>query len=173
MKKIIIFILVFITLAFSYKNSQSNIKIPDSAIRFRVLANSNSPRDQKIKEEVRDRIQEELYDILSKSTSIEDAREKINNDMLNLNNIMKEEMENKEYSYDIDYGMHYFPEKVYKGVKYDEGYYESLLITLGKGEGNNWWCVLFPPLCVLEAEETNTNEIKYKSFVKELIEKYF
>lgn len=173
MKKIIIFILVFITLVFSYKNSQNNIKIPDSAIRFRVLANSNSPRDQKIKEEVRDRIQKELYDILSKSTSIEDAREKINNDMLNLNNIMKEEMENKEYSYDIDYGMHYFPEKVYKGVKYDEGYYESLLITLGKGEGNNWWCVLFPPLCVLEAEETNTNEIKYKSFVKELIEKYF
>lgn len=173
MKKIIIFILVFITLVFGYKNSQNNIKIPDSAIRFRVLANSNSPRDQKIKEEVRDRIQKELYDILSKSTSIEDAREKINNDMLNLNNIMKEEMENKEYSYDIDYGMHYFPEKVYKGVKYDEGYYESLLITLGKGEGNNWWCVLFPPLCVLEAEETNTNEIKYKSFVKELIEKYF
>lgn len=173
MKKIIIFILVFITLVFSYKNSQNNIKIPDSAIRFRVLANSNSPRDQKIKEEVRDRIQKELYDILSKSTSIEDAREKINNDMLNLNNIMKEEMENKEYSYDIDYGMHYFPEKVYKGVKYNEGYYESLLITLGKGEGNNWWCVLFPPLCILEAEETNTNEIKYKSFVKELIEKYF
>ena len=173
MKKIIIFILVFITLAFSYKNSQNNIKIPNSAIRFRVLANSNSPRDQKIKEEVRDRIQKELYDILSKSTSIEDAREKINNDMLNLNNIMKEEMENKEYSYDIDYGMHYFPEKVYKGVKYNEGYYESLLITLGKGEGNNWWCVLFPPLCILEAEETNTNEIKYKSFVKELIEKYF
>ena len=173
MKKIIIFILVFITLAFSYKNSQNNIKIPNSAIRFRVLANSNSPRDQKIKEEVRDRIQKELYDILSKSTSIEDAREKINNDMLNLNNIMKEEMENKEYSYDIDYGMHYFPEKVYKGVKYNEGYYESLLITLGKGEGNNWGCVLFPPLCILEAEETNTNEIKYKSFVKELIEKYF
>ena len=86
---------------------------------------------------------------------------------------MESEMKNKEYSYDIDYGMHYFPEKVYKGIKYEEGYYESLLITLGKGEGNNWWCVLFPPLCVLEAEETNTNEIKYKSFVKELIEKYF
>lgn len=173
MKKGIIFLLVIITLFFCYQKNEKNVRIPNSAIRFRVLANSNSPRDQKIKEEVRDKIQKELYDILSKTTSIEDAREKINNDLHNLNDIMESEMKNKEYSYDIDYGMHYFPEKVYKGIKYEEGYYESLLITLGKGEGNNWWCVLFPPLCVLEAEETNTNEIKYKSFVKELIEKYF
>ena len=45
--------------------------------------------------------------------------------------------------------------------------------TLGNGEGNNWWCVLFPPLCVMEAEEQNTSDITYKSFVKEILEKYF
>ncbi|MBQ9011225.1 MAG: stage II sporulation protein R, partial [Bacilli bacterium] len=53
----------------------------------------------------------------------------------------------------------------YKGVKYKEGYYESLLVTLGKGKGDNWWCVLFPPLCLIEADESS--DVQYKSFVKE------
>lgn len=66
--------------------------------------------------------------------------------------------------------MNYFPEKEYKGVKYDEGYYESLVITLGEGKGKNWWCVLFPPLCLVEAEESD--KVEYKFFIKELIDKY-
>ena len=66
--------------------------------------------------------------------------------------------------------MNYFPEKEYKGTIYEEGEYESLLITLGSGEGNNWWCVLFPPLCLIEAEESE--EVEYSFFIKELFEKY-
>ena len=69
--------------------------------------------------------------------------------------------------------MNYFPEKVYKGVKYEEGEYESFVVTLGNGMGKNWWCVLFPPLCLLEAEETEeTTEVEYKFFISELIDKY-
>ena len=56
-------------------------------------------------------------------------------------------------------------------IKYKEGNYESLVVTLGDGSGDNFWCVLFPPLCLLEAEDTN-NEVEYKFFVKELIDKY-
>ena len=66
--------------------------------------------------------------------------------------------------------MNYFPSKEYKGVKYEEGYYESLVITLGKGEGDNWWCVLFPPLCLIEGEEDT--EVEYKSIVMEILDKY-
>ena len=73
----------------------------------------------------------------------------------------------------MNYGINYFPEKKYKGVIYEEGYYESLVITLGKGNGENWWCVLFPPLCLMEGEDNNTDEVEYKSFVKEMIDKYF
>ena len=58
-------------------------------------------------------------------------------------------------------------------VLIEEGYYESLVITLGKGNGENWWCVLFPPLCLMEGEDNNTDEVEYKSFVKEMIDKYF
>ena len=71
--------------------------------------------------------------------------------------------------YTINYGKNYFPEKKYKGITYSEGYYESVLVTLGSGEGENWWCVLFPPFCLIEAEEND--EVEYKFFLQELIEK--
>lgn len=175
MKKIIIILLAVLSIVMVYNNfnKSENIKIPDSAIRFRVLANSNSPRDQKIKEDVRDKMQKELYTLLENSKSIKEARGLINDNMDNFNNILEEEMEDKDYSYTIDYGMHEFPEKTYKGITYEAGEYESLLVTLGEGKGDNWWCVLFPPLCLMEAEETNTDEVEYKSFIKEIIEKYF
>ena len=163
-------------MVFTYGNykSQEDVKIPDSAIRFRVLANSNSPRDQKIKQDIANKMQNELYMLLKSSRNINEARGLITDNMDNFNNLLKEETKDLKYSYTIDYGLHEFPEKTYKGVTYDAGYYESLLVTLGEGKGDNWWCVLFPPLCLLEAEEkANSDEVEYKSFIKEIIEKYF
>ena len=160
-------------LVYNNEKDKETVKIPDSAIRFRILANSNSPRDQRIKEEVRDKMQKELYQLLENSKSTKQARNLIINNMDNFNSLLENEMKDKEYSYTIDYGMHVFPEKTYKGITYEAGEYESLLVTLGEGSGDNWWCVLFPPLCVMEAEETNTSKIEYKSFIKEIIEKYF
>lgn len=176
MKKIILIVLALISIYITYNTSKEKetVVIPSSAIRFRVLANSNSPRDQKIKEEVRDRLQSELYMLLENTKSINEARVLIKDKIIDFNNIVEEELENESYSYNIDYGMHEFPEKSYKGVIYEAGEYESLLVTLGEGKGDNWWCVLFPPLCLLEAEEkTNATEIEYKSFIKEKLEKYF
>lgn len=176
MKKIILIVLAGLSLFAVYNRVKENetVKIPDSAIRFRVLANSNSPRDQKIKQDIAKKMQNELYMLLKSTKNVNEARGVINNNMDNFNSILKEETKDLEYSYTIDYGMHEFPEKEYKGVVYDEGYYESLLVTLGEGKGDNFWCVLFPPLCLMEAEETdNTTEVEYKSFIKEIIEKYF
>ena len=175
MKKIVIILaLVMLFMFISNKKNEETIKIPNTAIRFRVLANSNSVEDQNTKEKVRDKMQHELYKLLEDTNTISEARYKINNNLNNFDEIVKNELKNKDYSYSISYGMHYFPEKVYKGITYEEGEYESLLVTLGTGCGDNWWCVLFPPLCVLEAEEpTNTSDVEYKFFIKEIIEKYF
>ena len=83
-------------------------------------------------------------------------------------------LQGSNQTFQINYGMNYFPEKVYKGVKYADGDYQSLVVTLGEGKGDNWWCVLFPPLCLLEAEETEeTTEVEYQFFVKELIDQFF
>ena len=116
-----------------------------------------------------------MQNLLKDAKSTEEARTIINNNLTNLNKNLDTYLHQLNYNttYKINFGLNYFPEKEYKGIKYKEGLYESLLITLGEGKGNNWWCVLFPPICLLEAEETETNEVEYKSFVKEIIEKYF
>ena len=75
---------------------------------------------------------------------------------------------NSNETFHINYGKNYFPKKEYDNVIYEEGEYESLVITLGEGIGHNFWCVLFPPLCF---EDTKKQE--YKSFFKEVIDKYF
>lgn len=173
MKKIIIVILIAIFFL-NFKNIKcEELLIPDEAIRLRVIANSNTEYDQNIKLKVRDEIQKVMYNLLKNTTDINQARLIINDNLEliddNIKNILSEN--NYFLNYTLDFGDHYFPEKKYKGVTYEEGNYESLLITLGEGEGNNWWCVLFPPLCLIEAEESD--EVEYKFFVQELIEKYF
>ena len=171
MKKLIIPILIILFLFTKNIKASENI-IPDDAIRLRVLANSNSKYDQEIKLQVRDQIQIDLYNLLKNTKGIDEAWKIIKENIPNLSLKVQKILEDENYdkNFNIDFGSHYFPQKNFKGVTYDEGYYESLLITLGEGKGDNWWCVLFPPLCIVEAEESD--HIEYKSFIKELIDKY-
>ena len=174
MKKIVLLILtVFIFLSF-LNTKEEEVLIPNEAIRLRVIASSNTVEDQNIKIQVRNKIQSEIIK-LSDKKDIDKTRKNIKADLKNLEEITKETLKelNADSKYDINYGYNYFPEKQYKGVKYEEGYYESLVITLGEGKGENFWCVLFPPLCLLEAEESDKDEVEYKSFIKEIIDKYF
>lgn len=146
--------------------------IPDDAIRIRVVPNSNSAYDQDMKAKVKDELQNSMYNLLKDVKGVEDARKVINSNLKmidnNINDLFKKE--NYNQTFEINFGLNYFPEKKYKGVKYEEGYYESLLVTIGEGAGDNWWCVLFPPLCLIEAEEST--EVEYTSFVKEMLNKY-
>ena len=155
MKKIFIVLISFILI---FSNTRANAKlIPDEAIRFRVIANSDSEYDQKIKLLVKEKVENKLYTILKNTKGIDNARQIIKDNVGIIDSIVNKTLieENYDKSYSVNYGMNYFPEKEYKGVKYDEGYYESLVITLGEGKGKNWWCVLFPPLCLVEAEESD------------------
>lgn len=150
----------------------SEIEIPNEALRIRILANSNSDYDQEIKNELKENIQMFVYDLLKDADSIDEARSIISSKLESISNRTDNFLKFKDYKlpFSINFGYNYFPEKIYKGVTYKEGYYESLLITLGNGEGDNWWCVLFPPLCLLEAEEST--EVEYTTLVGEIIKKY-
>jgi stage II sporulation protein R len=174
-KALITLTIIIITYIFIGVKAQELIEIPDNAIRIRVIANSNSDYDQEKKQQIREEVQIYMQDLLKEAKTPEEARKIINDNLnnikTNIDNYLTKIKYNKDYK--INFGLNYFPEKEYKGIKYKEGLYESLLITLGEGKGNNWWCVLFPPICLLEAEEQETNEVEYKSFVKEIIEKYF
>lgn len=173
LKKILIILTILIIMFFISNNGSNDILIPNEAIRFRVIANSNSEKDQNDKKIIVNSLQQELMPLLK--NDLEESRtvlkSNINNFKEDINKTISKN--NINTSYTINYGINYFPEKIYKGVKYSEGNYESLVVTLGKGTGENFWCVLFPPLCLLEGEETKKDNIEYKSFVKEIIDKYF
>ena len=173
MKKILIIIGIILTIY--TLNTKEELIIPKEAIRFRVIANSNEIKDQQTKLLVRDIVQKQITNDLTKTNNLEEARASIKTNVKSYENLINQTLDNNEIDipFDINYGMNYFPKKTYKGVKYEDGYYESLVVTLGNGNGNNWWCVLFPPLCLLEAEETEeTTEVEYKFFIQELIDKY-
>lgn len=175
MKKLIVVgLIIFLFYISMSKVNSKEFKIPDEAIRLRVIASSNSNIDQQVKFKVTDTMENVIYELLKNAKGVEEARKIINDNMNYIDNKVLETLQKEKYplSYEIKYGLNFFPEKKYKGVTYSEGYYESLVVTLGEGKGNNWWCVLFPPLCLMEAEETEKEEVEYKFFIKELIEKY-
>lgn len=155
--------------------NKDNIVIPEDAIRIRIIPNSNSKVDQDIKIKVKENVEEELYSVLKDVRKVEEAREIIEDNMDNIDNLVYDTLNSNSYTlpYDIKFGYNYFPQKEYMGVKYDEGMYESLVITLGEGKGDNWWCIMFPPFCLLEANQNYQSEIEYKSIIKEMINNYF
>ncbi len=174
MKKFILILLALTITYLSLNNYYDNkFIIPADAIRLRVIPNSNSSYDQEIKMKVSKQIQNRMARLLEHTSNVEGARKIITNNLdllkLEVANLLKKE--NYSLDYDINFGFHYFPEKEFKGVVYQEGYYEAVKVTLGEGLGDNWWCVLFPPLCLVEAEEGE--EIEYKFFVEEIFKKYF
>ncbi len=174
MKKYLILaslILIFIP---NFNKESEEIVIPNTAIRFRVVAESNNEEDQNTKTLIKEILEEDLTELLKDSDSIDETRTILKNNKRHFENLIERTLLTNKISttYKVNYGLNYFPLKKYKGVTYEEGYYESLVITLGNGNGDNWWCVLFPPLCLMEGEVTDSSEIEYKSFVKEMIDKY-
>ena len=174
MKKSIILIITFIVLYMIIGNviAKGDI-IPEEAIRIRVIANSNSDYDQEIKRKVKEQVEKDMYNLLKDKKTIEEVRNTIKSNIeqekSNISTILKKE--DYKLLFEINYGYNYFPEKEFKGIKYKEGYYESLVVTLGEGLGDNWWCVLFPPLCMIEAEDST--DVEYTSMVKEIVSRYF
>lgn len=173
MKKMIL-ILTLIVAVFIYKEVKNNdIIIPDTAIRLRVIPNSNSTLDQNIKNKVKKYLENNTYNLIKDEDSKEIAKEKIKNNIPLIEENVKQIFSENNYdmNFDINYGLNYFPEKEYRGSKYNEGYYESVVISIGKAEGDNWWCVLFPNLCLVDLE--TKDNVEYKSWIVEKINKIF
>ena len=154
-----------------YSQNETELSIPDSSIRLRVIPNSNDSKDINIKEQVKDYLETDIYTLLKDTNNIEIARNIINENIPkienNIDNIFKDN--NYELPYQVNFGHNYFPEKIYQGEIYEEGEYESLVIYIGEAQGDNWWCVLFPNFCLID----NKKDPEYKSYFKELLNKIF
>ena len=175
MKKILIPIAIIMSiLVINVKEKEETYILPKDTIRLRIIASSNTPYDQFIKIKVKENMEKVLENTISEEDDIETFRKTINENLDKFENEVQETIDNYNYKkpFNIKYGYNYFPEKEYKGVKYEEGMYESLVVSLGEAKGDNWWCVLFPPLCMLEVEESEKDDIEYRFLVKDIVDKY-
>ena len=163
MKKII-FLTISVVIGILVYQKNDEIIIPSDSIRVRIIANSNNIEDLYKKKKIKEEIKKDLYDLVKDVSNSEDASKSIENNLDKINNLVS----SKTNDFNITYGMNYFPKKTYKGVLYNAGNYNSLVITLGKGLGENWWCVLYPPLCMIDENETTT-DVEYRSFVLDML----
>lgn len=128
--------------------------LKDNLVRLHIIAESDSEEDQAVKLKVRDEVLKNMGDKLS-ANSREECREEIINNLDEIekvaNNVLKEN--GFEYTAHAQYGKFEFPQKTYKSMTLPAGEYYGVRIILGNGEGQNWWCVMYPPLCLKEDGE--------------------
>ncbi|HGE5779445.1 MULTISPECIES: stage II sporulation protein R [Bacillus] len=127
--------------------------IPKEAVRLRILANSDSKEDQALKRKVRDEVKTQIDGWVADLKSFEDARRVIQSHIPEIEKTVASTLkrEGSKESFQVTFGKNIkFPTKVYGNFTYPAGEYEAVLISIGKGEGANWWCVLFPPMCFLD-----------------------
>lgn len=171
MKKLIIIFLTVLTIFLVYNkvNTDTTI-IPNESIRLRVIPNSNSSYDQAMKVLVKNYLEEDVFSLFNNIDSIDEARDIINNNLDSINYNIQNIFDLYDYdmSFEVNYGNNYFPEKEFKGIKYSEGYYESLVVSIGEASGDNWWCVLFPNLCI-----NTDSDIEYSSLIGDILSKIF
>lgn len=168
MKKIIVIMSIFLLISILNQKDYNF----DNMIRFRIISNSNSAKDIMIKQQVSDMVSKILFD---KGNTEEDVR---NNILENINLIEAETNKvfnenNYSKKFNINYGYNYFPEKEFDGKRLREGKYESLVLTIGEGKGDNYWCILYPPLCMIDSTKEVKNKIEYKFKLVEYIKKLF
>lgn len=145
--------LVTTALIFSAYSEKVNKGLADNLVRLHVIANSDSPEDQSLKRDVRDAILNYMQGELKNSKDIEQTKYIINKNLGKIEeiagNVVKKE--GKSYPVKAMLGKYPFPTKAYGDITLPAGNYEALRVVIGKGDGANWWCVLFPPLCFVDA----------------------
>ncbi len=127
--------------------------IANSLIRFHVRANSDTYQDQELKLKVKDAVLAFLNEQLEESQSLEDSRKILEDNMDKIKNLALEVIHNEGFDYQVSvyFEKAYFPMKTYGDITLPPGEYEAFRIDIGKVEGKNWWCVIYPPLCFVDA----------------------
>ncbi len=127
----------------------AGVSFEGEILRFHVIANSNSKSDQALKLKVRDRVLEVATTLMEETENAEDAEKIAIQNLTLLREVALDVVNEEGYYYDvsIECGVCHFPVKSYGNVTLPAGNYKAVRIVIGEGEGENWWCVMYPPLC--------------------------
>ncbi len=139
-------------------------------LRIHIRADSNSERDQSVKYEIKDAVVDFLTPIVAQCDNKEKAEKAITDNLNNIERIADEVLIKRGFTYrsQAKINNEEFPTRTYGEFTLEKGYYDALIINLGSGQGDNWWCVVYPPLCF-----TDTKVYKYKSKIYEIIKSFF
>lgn len=152
---IVIILLVTVAICTYRKKDMLEMQegIAKELIRFHVRANSDSASDQELKLKVKDSVITYLEPMLSESGSLDESRQILNDNMDNIHDLAVHTLEENgsDYSVNVYFEESYFPMKTYGDITLPPGEYEAFRIDIGESEGKNWWCVLYPPLCFVDA----------------------
>ena len=173
MKKIIlvfITIIVFLgSLAFNYSRI-INTGLASNMIRLHVVANSNSKNDQLLKLQIRDKVLEYTNTLLKNSKNIDETNYILRKNMDGISYVVKDYMREKNINYAVklSLGEFSFPTKTYGDVVLPAGKYQALRVLVGEAKGKNWWCVLFPPLCFVDATHGKLSQATKQKLSRQL-----
>lgn len=167
-------VLIIVLSVITCASCQSGSKSSDDSgkiMRLHILADNDSRYSQDMKLKVRDAIVNAFTPELSKMGTIDEARTYVLGSLDKMKQIAQDELKknNCDYPVNIQLKTEYFPDRIYNGTVYPAGEYEAVKILLGKGEGQNWWCVVFPPLCFGGEYISSDEDVCVKSFIGELL----
>jgi len=146
----------------------STTSVNNEYLRLHIRANSNSEIDQNVKYEIKNIMVEYLTPMLCNVESKTKAIEIVESNKQTLINKCKTVLINKGFSYSVNIKINneYFPTRTYSNTTLESGYYDAVIVELGSAQGDNWWCVMYPPLCFVNKNQESI-QIKYKSRIVE------
>lgn len=165
-------------------------ELSQDVFRLHILANSDSEADQSLKIKVRDEVLDYTEDLFNSANSKEEAESIISDNLQSISNVAYQTVLDNGYDYVVtaEITNMYFTTRYYEGYTLPSGMYDALRITIGEGEGHNWWCVMYPSICISSAEDKESKakealdddkynivcneQYQYKFKVVEMFEKF-
>ncbi len=173
MKKIICLIMLLLSLSVLVFTGCG--KREESYLRIHIRANSNLEADQNIKYKVKDELVNYLTPQIAQCNNFSDVVKTIEDKKTALENLCNKILKENGFEYvsKVCLQNEYFPTRAYGEYVLESDFYDAVIVELGSAKGDNWWCVVYPPLCFINAKELDSTSIKYKSKIYELIKNFF
>ncbi len=166
-------VVVVVGIAVSQVGKDDNTLDTSNLLRIHIRANSNEVVDQNVKYKIKDAFVDFLTPLVCECKTKQEAIEMINKNASKLESIADQILKENHFNYSskVKVTKEQFPTRVYGEYTVPSGVYDSVIVELGTATGNNWWCVVYPPLCFTNF--TNSSNVVYKSKIMEIINKFF
>ncbi len=144
-------------------------------LRIHIRADGNSEAEQNVKYLVKDAVVEYLAPLVAACSDVAESKQIVKNNLPQIKKVVENVLKQNGFDCAVTLSVkkENFPARSYGEISLSPGVYDSLIVNLGSGKGDNWWCVIYPPLCFVGAQANGTNAVRYRSKLLEIIREYF